>query len=306
MKNLNRLILILASGFVMIAFQNCSDVNFASSNLPTNSKISDLGQEVVDRQPDNQEQPPTNTTGGTTVGTTTGSTGGSTTPPSNTPPTNTQVGQTPDDDDTADCEQDQEGQESQVVCENDDKDDDSGEDSNDDQESSDSDDDDVVVKSCDISDEELQSLILRVNIKEAFLDNTSVKVMTGSQNLLQLTEGEIGIVTTSEVEAHQLRLVLEDSGNTVVTGSGSSETTNNERNIVLKTPSGQQSGLKIELGSGADATREFEGVKTYIVKFGLDARTQIVQAGSKCILKPVLRATEVTEVSSISSVTAGQ
>jgi hypothetical protein len=105
-------------------------------------------------------------------------------------------------------------------------------------------------------------------------------------NLLALT-GEnsllLGTETFPEGKIEQLRLVL-GSDNYVVKGGKRSE---------LKTPSAQQSGLKIKLDESID------GGRSYDIVIDFDVEKSIVVAGNSgnIILKPVLRA-YVTEATS--------
>jgi hypothetical protein len=98
-------------------------------------------------------------------------------------------------------------------------------------------------------------------------------------NLLALT-GEnsllLGTETFPEGKIEQLRLVL-GSDNYVVKGGKRSE---------LKTPSAQQSGLKIKLDESID------GGRSYDIVIDFDVEKSIVVAGNSgnIILKPVLRA----------------
>ena len=105
--------------------------------------------------------------------------------------------------------------------------------------------------------------------------NAPVKV-----DLLNLTNGtfiDLGTATVPAGSYHQLRLVLAPNGNTVKP-IGQPEQP-------LKTPSGQQSGLKIK----ADFNVLADQVNDFLLDF--DACKSIVQAGNsgQYILKPVVR-----------------
>ncbi len=103
----------------------------------------------------------------------------------------------------------------------------------------------------------------------------------GSQyvNLLDLT-GEnsqfLGTENFPEGEIDQLRLILGDDNYVVKDGKRAN----------LKTPSAQQSGLKIKLNE------DIEGGKSYDIVIDFDVEKSIVVAGNSgnIILKPVLRA----------------
>jgi len=98
-------------------------------------------------------------------------------------------------------------------------------------------------------------------------------------NLLDLT-GEnsqfLGTETFPEGEIDQLRLILGDDNYVVKDG----------KRLNLKTPSAQQSGLKIKL------SEEIEGGKSYDIVIDFDVKKSIVVAGNSgnIILKPVIRA----------------
>jgi len=106
----------------------------------------------------------------------------------------------------------------------------------------------------------------------------------GSQivDLLSLTNRkllDLGAATVDAGTYSQLRLVLEDTGNEVVLEDGTRH--------VLKTPSAQQSGLKIK----ANYTVAADTTTDYLLDF--DACKSIVVAGNsgQWILKPVVRLT---------------
>lgn len=98
-------------------------------------------------------------------------------------------------------------------------------------------------------------------------------------DLVNLTNGqlkELGSTTVPAGEYHQIRLVLADTGNSVTPIGGTAQE--------LKTPSGQQSGLKIK----ADFTVLANTVNDFLMDF--DACKSIVLTGNgKYILKPVVR-----------------
>ena len=104
-------------------------------------------------------------------------------------------------------------------------------------------------------------------------------------NLLDLTGGNsllIGSEDFPEGEIDQIRLILGEN-NYLMKG---------EQKVELKTPSAQQSGLKIKV------EEEIQGGQTYNLVIDFDAAKSIVNAGNSgnVILKPVLRAyVEVTQ-----------
>lgn len=109
-------------------------------------------------------------------------------------------------------------------------------------------------------------------------------------DLLTLRNGNTITLGETELDAahySQMRLILGDSNKVVIDGS----------TYALTTPSAQQSGLKLNIDT--DIT---EG-DTYTLLVDFDASRSIVTTGSgKYILKPVLRAVDLSETGSISGV----
>jgi len=104
-----------------------------------------------------------------------------------------------------------------------------------------------------------------------------LKVNAGVYNLLDFTNGKDTVLVDQEIpsgELSQIRLILGDN-NSVMIGKGS---------YGMKTPSAQQSGLKLNVHASFLQGIAYE----YIIDF--DAARSIVKTGnSKYILKPVLR-----------------
>ncbi|MFI2741510.1 DUF4382 domain-containing protein [Zhouia sp. PK063] len=97
-------------------------------------------------------------------------------------------------------------------------------------------------------------------------------------NLLELTGGASVTLGDDEIPAgklHQIRLVLGDDNTVVIDGE----------TYPLKTPSAQQSGLKLQVNE------DLEGGFTYEFLLDFDADKSIVNAGNSgnIILKPVIR-----------------
>jgi hypothetical protein len=107
-------------------------------------------------------------------------------------------------------------------------------------------------------------------------------------NLLELTNGKQITLGSKELEAgrySQIRFILGDDN--TVTVDGNTHT--------LKTPSAQQSGLKLNVNA------EIEEDAIYSLLIDFDAARSIVQTGNGgYILKPVLRAVSLEEAGSIS------
>jgi hypothetical protein len=117
------------------------------------------------------------------------------------------------------------------------------------------------------------------------LDN----VRTGTYDLLTLTGGKTQLLADTEIPAgylSQMRLILGDNNTIVV--NGVSQT--------LKTPSGQTSGLKLQVNKELEADIEYK----FILDFDVDK--SVVKAGESgnFNLHPVLRLSAVAETGSIS------
>ncbi len=114
-------------------------------------------------------------------------------------------------------------------------------------------------------------------------------------DLLTLQNGNTLILGETELEPgiyDQMRLILGDDNEVVVDGQG----------YYLKTPSAQQSGLKLKLNA------EIEEGTSYSLLVDFDASRSIVETGKgknpnfNYLLKPVLRAVNLQETGSISGV----
>jgi hypothetical protein len=107
-------------------------------------------------------------------------------------------------------------------------------------------------------------------------------------DLLQLRNGNTIQLGDQELEAgeyNQIRLILGPDNEVVIDGEY----------FPLKTPSAQQSGLKLKIDA------EIEDGEIYNLLVDFDAERSIVETGNqKYILKPVLRAVQLEETGSIS------
>lgn len=106
-------------------------------------------------------------------------------------------------------------------------------------------------------------------------------VNTGVIDLLSLTGGVTELLVDAELEAgylHQIRLVLGDNNTIVVNNEGE------EHEYALKTPSAEQSGLKVMVGQELEANAEY----TFILDFDVDKSVVATGAGTYN-LKPVIR-----------------
>lgn len=114
-------------------------------------------------------------------------------------------------------------------------------------------------------------------------------VRTGTYDLLTLTGGKTQLLADAEIPAgylDQIRLVLGDNNSIVVDGVA----------YDLKTPSAQQSGLKLQVD------QELEGGIEYNFILDFDVDESVVKAGESgnYNLHPVLRLSAIAETGSIS------
>lgn len=116
-------------------------------------------------------------------------------------------------------------------------------------------------------------------------------VNTGVVDLLSLTGGVTELLVNAELEAgymHQIRLVLGDNNTIKVDEDGTI------KEYALKTPSGEQSGLKVMVGQELEAGEDY----TFILDFDVDKSVVVTGAGNYS-LKPVLRMAVEAETGSI-------
>lgn len=110
-------------------------------------------------------------------------------------------------------------------------------------------------------------------------------------NLLELTNGRFEVLGETELDAgmyNQIRLILGEDNEIVKNGVTHS----------LKTPSAQQSGLKLNVNA------EIEGGEVYTLLLDFDASRSIVEAGNsgKFILNPVIRTVEFAQTGAIEGI----
>lgn len=108
-------------------------------------------------------------------------------------------------------------------------------------------------------------------------------------DLLELTNGNTEILGEAELEPgtySQMRFILGDQNELVIDGE----------THALTTPSGQQSGLKLQIDA------EIESGSTYTLLLDFDASRSIVEAGAsgQYLLKPVIRTVNLAEAGAIS------
>lgn len=180
----------------------------------------------------------------------------------------------------------------------------------------------TVIVGCDVTDNNEGSARMTVQLTDApgdydavYIDIQSVRVHTDEDieadttdsdeeaeeegwvtisddpirvNLLELRNGNTIQLGEEELDAgeyNQIRFILGPDNEVVVDGES----------FPLKTPSAQQSGLKLNLDAN------IEDGETYNLLVDFDAGRSIVQTGNGMyILKPVLRAVELEETGSVS------
>ena len=127
---------------------------------------------------------------------------------------------------------------------------------------------------------------VQVHVEDGNMESgwQSLSVNKGVYNVLELTHGLetlLGEIELPPGKISQIRLKLGEQNNVVIDGS----------EIALTTPSGQQSGLKIQVHKTL-----VEGI-VYKIVLDFDAARSIVKTGNgKYILKPVIRS--ITEAQS--------
>lgn len=123
---------------------------------------------------------------------------------------------------------------------------------------------------------------VRIHTSETAADEdqgwTTLPTNAGIYNLLELTNGIDALLATEELPAgkvSQIRLILGEN-NTLV---------ENGETIPLRTPSAQQSGLKLKINTTLEADLK------YVIVLDFDAARSIVKAGNSgnYNLKPVIR-----------------
>jgi hypothetical protein len=127
---------------------------------------------------------------------------------------------------------------------------------------------------------QIQKVIVNVNHLELNSSTALVTPNLASYDLMTLSSGFI-VQTNAAATANQLRLVLNPTGNKLVDQSGAE--------YALKTPSQQNSGLKLILPGNA----QLSAGTNYKITATFDPDKSIVRAGSKCLLKPVIRVTSI-------------
>lgn len=125
---------------------------------------------------------------------------------------------------------------------------------------------------------------IRLNIESVSLGGTQLTAAVGIQSLVSMAEG-FNVLLDQPAKGGQVRLKLSEINNQVVDTAGQA--------YALKTPSAQQSGVKIV----AQGNLRLKGNTAYTIRFFLDPNSQVVRTGNgRCILKPTLRMTASEEV----------
>lgn len=117
----------------------------------------------------------------------------------------------------------------------------------------------------------------------------NVDMEAGVYDLLELTGGVSALLAEGEFpsgELSQMRLILGNSNNLVIDGVEHS----------LQTPSGQETGLKLNIDKKLEPGIRYE----FILDFNVDKSVVVLGNNSGYVLKPVIRATTVAESGAIS------
>lgn len=116
-------------------------------------------------------------------------------------------------------------------------------------------------------------------------------VKAGIYDLLELTGGTTALLVDTQIPAgklSQIRLVLGEENNVVVDGN----------DFPLKTPSAQQSGLKLNVHEDLERGILYD----FILDFNVDKSIVVMEGGEGYLLKPVIRATTAAESGAVSGV----
>lgn len=117
----------------------------------------------------------------------------------------------------------------------------------------------------------------------------NVPVQAGVYDLLELTGGVSALLAEGEFPAgdlSQMRLILGHDNNLVIDGTPHP----------LKTPSGQETGLKLNIHQTLEPGIRYD----FILDFNVDKSIVVLGDNSGYILKPVIRATTVAESGAVS------
>ena len=125
---------------------------------------------------------------------------------------------------------------------------------------------------------------IRLNIESVSLGGTQLTAAVGIQSLVSMAQG-FNVLLDQPAKGGQVRLKLSEINNQVVDTAGQA--------YALKTPSAQQSGVKIV----SRGNLRLKGNTAYTVRFFLDPNSQVVRTGNgQCILRPTLMMTATEEV----------
>lgn len=118
----------------------------------------------------------------------------------------------------------------------------------------------------------------------SILSISSSLQITDEDLTISLGKPSLKVKALRDGSIKQASLVLNAEGNKVLS--------DDEKELNLKTPSGQTSGLKLQLGKSVNLMKN----KNYILKLTIDPEEQIVTNPSKCLFKPVIKNVELVEV----------
>lgn len=153
------------------------------------------------------------------------------------------------------------------------------------------------VNLTDAPNEELSTVNVNVSHVELWLEKEGnekrliIAQNLGNVDLLTLQNGVLlplqDITMPEGVAVKHIRVILNDTGHFAVKISG--------QICELRTPSAQQTGIKIQLGTPI----VFENNHSYSLVIDFDAKKSVVQMGNgNCLLKPVLKLKSATRLPS--------
>ena len=123
----------------------------------------------------------------------------------------------------------------------------------------------------------LKAADVQLNIHQIMTGNLEALEITDLDQSVSIEKTKLQVKALISTDLKEIRLVLNDSGNFLMSEDQSVHD--------LKTPSAQSSGFKIKFTKPVSVVA---GV-TYELDLNLDLDKQIVSAGKKCILKPVVK-----------------
>lgn len=144
----------------------------------------------------------------------------------------------------------------------------------------DSDDNSDENKTINCGDMVIQDVQLQVDRLEATKGSSSSSALANTIGTVSIHQPHIQFKSLrSEKNVNQVRIVL---------GKGSRVLTNQDQVLDLKTPSAEQSGIKVHLDTAIDLVKD----KTYVLELNID-QNQLKVNGEKCMFHPVIKSANI-------------